>query len=71
MNKTKAIEEHLKSGKAITSMEAFEKYGATRLAAIVFNLRERGMDILSIPCEGYDRYGEAVRYVRYMLKPEV
>lgn len=36
---------HLKSGKSITSWQAIKEYNATRLSAIIFNLRERGYNI--------------------------
>ena len=36
---------HLKRHGNITSMEAFQKYSATRLSAIIFRLREEGFDI--------------------------
>jgi hypothetical protein len=34
------IKAHLLNNKIITSWEAIENYGATRLAAIIFNLRK-------------------------------
>jgi len=36
---------HLESGKPITPLEALNLYGCFRLAAIVFVLKEDGMDI--------------------------
>ena len=69
MTQIARILQHMKVTKdhSITSMEAFQKYGATRLAAIIFELRQRGYDIVSIPEESANRYGEDVRYVRYRL----
>lgn len=52
---------------SITSMEAFQKFGATRLAAVVFDLKESGYNIITIPEESINRYGESVRYARYRL----
>lgn len=52
---------------SITSMEAISNFGATRLASIIFDLRERGYNIISIPEESFNRYGESARYVRYRL----
>lgn len=54
----------------ITSMEAFEKYGATRLSAIIFDLRKQGHNIVTIMEEGINRYGENTRYARYHLIKE-
>ena len=44
-NKTKLVKQHLLEVGHITSWIAIEKYGATRLSAIIFNLRDAGMDI--------------------------
>ena len=38
---TDVILEHLKNYGTITSMEAFDLYGVTRLAAIIYRLRDR------------------------------
>lgn len=62
----KAVLEHLKKG-TLTSKEAFEKYGVTRLSAIIFDFRKSGMDIDSIPTEGSNRYGEHCTYATYRL----
>ena len=67
MNQTQKIKEILESGNTITSMEAFRKYGITRLSAKILNLRRRGMDIDSIPTVGTNRYGDDVRFVTYRL----
>lgn len=52
---------------SITSMEAISNFGATRLASIVYDLRGKGYNIISIPEESFNRFGEEVRYVRYRL----
>ena len=41
MNKTKAIQLHLIEKGTITSWEAIKEYGATRLSAIIYNLRNK------------------------------
>ena len=61
---------YLKRYRNITSMEAFEKFGATRLSDIVYKLRKRGYDIKTVMCEGKTRYGGRTsfaiyRYVKY------
>lgn len=52
---------------SMTSMDAIQNFGATRLAAVVFDLKEKGYDITTIMEEGFNRYGEPVRYARYRL----
>lgn len=70
MTQTEAVLEHLKTHKGITSMEAFELYGATRLSAIIFSLRKK-YDIINVPHETTNRYGGNVTYVEYRLRGEL
>ena len=65
---TSAILEHLKQYGNITSIEAFERYGATRLSAIVYRLRrDYGLTINTRMETGKNRYGETVQYGVYEL----
>lgn len=68
MNKTQKVKEHLQAHKGITSMEAFEKYGATRLSAIIFNLRKQSYNIVNVNKSCVDRYGTHCNFVEYRLK---
>lgn len=68
---TGRILKHLKNNQGITSMEAFEKYGATRLSAIIYNLRDDGYVIKNVNRECLNRYGDKVRFVEYQLVGEV
>lgn len=68
MTKTQAVLDWLKTGAGITSMEAIKNFGATRLSAIIFNLRKRGYDIEAVTCEGTDRFGNPMRFARYYLR---
>lgn len=52
---------------SMTSMDAIQNFGATRLSAIVFDLKEKGYNITTIMEEGLNRYGEVTRYARYRL----
>lgn len=64
----RAILEHLKNNSVgITSIEAFELYGITRLSAIIFRLRKAGHIIVSNDLTTVNRYGHTVRYSRYTL----
>ena len=63
--------EYLKTHKkGITSMQAFDLFGATRLSAIIFKLREEYI-IESVRCEGKNRYGTKVFFDRYVLIKEI
>lgn len=69
--KTKKVLEYLQTNNSITSMDAFIKFKATRLSAIIFNLRKYGYVIKSVPevytCED----GTKSYYVRYIYEGEV
>ena len=65
INKTKAVLEHLQKYGSITSWEAIDKYHATRLSAIIFNLKGR-YDIMSVMVTD----DEGCRYARYFYYGE-
>ena len=65
-----AILEHMRQNPWITSKEAFEQYGITRLSARIKNLRDVGYDIETVMVETTTRFGESCRYARYILKGE-
>ena len=65
--KTHKVRLHLLNKGSINSWTAIELYGATRLSAIIFNLRNRGMDITSIPCSALDRNSDVCNYTTYKL----
>ena len=67
MNKTSMVLDWLKSRAGITSMEAFENFGATRLSAIIFELKRKGYNIETVMVDGRDRYGNRSRFARYYL----
>jgi hypothetical protein len=54
---------HLKRGKTITQVDAFNEYGCWRLAARVKDLRNQGHDVLTIR----ESQGEKV-FARYLLR---
>lgn len=68
MTKTKLILEHMRNERGITSLEAFQMFGTTRLASIIHNLRTQGYEIETIERDEKDRYGNRVRFAEYRLK---
>ena len=68
-NQTTEILRYLKNHKkkGITSMQAFELYGVTRLSAKIFALRKKGYKIETVIEEGKNRYGDTTKYARYVL----
>lgn len=67
INKTERVLKHLKEYGCITSLEAIDLYGATRLSAIIYNLRRRGYDIVTINMPFTDRFGSTAIYGKYIL----
>ena len=67
LNKTECVLEHLKKNGSITSWEAIELYSATRISAIIYNLRKRGYDINTIDLPFVDRFGTKSHYGKYIL----
>lgn len=69
MSKTSKVLEHLQRKGTITSLEAFTKYNATRLSAIIFQLRKKYV----IDTEydySIDEDGTKIRYGIYRLREE-
>ena len=66
MNKTRLVEQHLINKGSITSWEAITNYRATRLSAIIFNLRKKyDIDTLMMETD------EGIKYGKYVLKGEL
>lgn len=71
MNKTSRVLQYLKENGSITSWEAIQEFGATRLSAIIFNLRHKyNLNIISERIEFTDRYGYKSSFAKYILKEE-
>ena len=67
---TKEVLEYLETNEYLTSMQAWEMWGVTRLAAIIHNLRRAGYDIDTVRVETTTRFGETTNYARYILRGE-
>lgn len=68
MSQYKRILEYLEKYKSITSMEAFRKFGATRLSAIIFNMKKAGHNIETVMEQTTNDDGNMVRYARYVYE---
>ena len=69
MKKTKhnLVKKHLIKSKTITSWEAIIQYKATRLSAIIFNLRKSGWDITTKNITTKDKDGNSTTFAKYVL----
>jgi hypothetical protein len=65
--KTYQVKKHLIEKGSINSWTAINEYKATRLSAIIFVLRKRGMDIVSKPMTSKDVNNEFCHFVNYIL----
>lgn len=68
MSQANIIINHMNRKGSITSLEAFDRYGITRLAARIHDLRARGIDIRTVRIDHINRYGEHCQYAKYVLK---
>ena len=57
------VASHLIKNRRITN----EKYGITRLSSVIFELRKKGYPISTELADGYNRYGDKVKYGIYRL----
>lgn len=53
--------------RGITSLQAIELFGATRLSDIIFRLRQEGYDIITEMVTKKNRYGHTVTFAIYRL----
>jgi hypothetical protein len=52
MTQSDLVLKHLKSRKKLTSVEAIGLYGITRLAAVIFRIKEQGHEVVAKKCKG-------------------
>ena len=67
LNQNERILRHLSDHGSITTLDAFNEYGITRLASRICDLRQAGHPIQGQFESSTNRYGEKVSYVRYSL----
>ena len=67
MTQVETVKNHLKKHKTITTMDAFMKYGITRLAARIKDLRDDGEKIGAYYVHVRNRFGDLVKVKRYYL----
>lgn len=67
MTQNEMILEHLRNRGSITSMEAIQRYGITRLSARIYDLRAGGHIITNETKITTNRYGKKVKYDIYRM----
>ena len=68
MSQNDRVLEYMKNNGSITTVEAFNHLGCSRLASRISDLRKRGIKIKSQFEASKNRYGNTVNYVRYSLE---
>lgn len=66
-NKQERLMRYLQEFGSITSLEAISELGDTRLSATIFELRKKGINIISTPVTNTNRWGEKVTFAKYTL----
>lgn len=57
----------LRENKSITSLQAINEFGNTRLASTIYLLRSNGHNIVTKEVQSLNRYGDKVSVARYVL----
>lgn len=65
------IWQHLEKTGSITSWEAIKEFGCTRLSQYILLLRKRGLKVTDVWEHTQNRYGQRVKYKKYILEKEV
>lgn len=61
------ILEHLQNNRGISAFEAYTLYGITRISARIYDLRQRGHNIINCDRETVDRRGKKTTFTEYRL----
>lgn len=71
MTQSKRILKHLIEKQTITSMEAYDLYGITRLSARIHDLRDVGYPVVMKKKSAVNRYGKSTTFAEYSLSHAV
>lgn len=68
MSQKESIEKYLRVHHTITSMQAFEHLGCTKLATRIGEMIREGKHISKETVNGKNRYGKKTHYTKYRLE---
>lgn len=68
MTQCEKILDYMLSNGSITPLDAMKEFGCMRLASRITDLKAQGYDIMSKMESNKNRYGDTVRYARYIIK---
>lgn len=69
MTQKEAVLKYMQEHGKITSFEAFNELGVTRLSAVIFDLRKE-REVVTYNKYTVNRYGHGTQYAEYYLKGE-
>ena len=70
MNQAEKILDYMERQGSITDVEAYTNLGVRRLGARIYDLKDRGVKIITETEIGKNRDGNTVHYARYRLERE-
>lgn len=71
MTQTERVEQYMRDFGSITQLEAMKDLGVMRLSARIWDLKNRnGVRIKAKQEKAFNRYGDAVFFVRYSIEKE-
>ncbi len=70
MTPAKRVLDYLESGNTITTLNAFNELGITRLAARIYELKEEGHDVKSKRIKVTNRYDEQCSVSEYYMESD-
>lgn len=70
MTQWEAVKKHLDEKGSISSFEAYDLYGITRLSHIIYMLRKKGEKIENKHVTKKNRYGHSTTYDEYIQVPQ-
>ena len=68
MTQNEMIINHLREYGSITQLGALRDYGCMRLASRISDLRKTGIKIIRLTETSRNRYGQKIRYARYIME---
>lgn len=68
MTQNEMIINHLREYGSITQLGALRDYGCIRLASRISDLRKTGIKIIRLTETSRNRYGQKIRYARYIME---
>ena len=68
MTQNERVLKHMRKYGTITTKQAYDLYGITRLGARIYELRSMGFDIVADTVPVKNRFGEKAHVARYRIR---